>query len=152
MSKWRRWWPAGSATPPPGTWSYVVEDLTLGDRGIEWAMAAAHFVASHYSASGQGPFVREVFEHLLPETNGSPGPTPVELTDRDRKKHEGLFQMYVLLHWHRHSGLLRWQQGVARSLTVTRRFHEECRLRTQLRSKDHVPTPRSRRVRPTRRS
>jgi hypothetical protein len=96
-------------------------------------MAAAHFVASHRSATGHGPTVRELFEHLLPETNGSPGPTPADLTDRERMKYEGLFRMYVLHEWHRRTGLLRWQQDVARSLTVTWRFHEERRLRRQQR-------------------
>lgn len=130
-NRWPLWWRAGKATPPPAAWSYVVEDLTLGDRGTEWAMAAAYFVESCRTTTGAGPTVRELFAHLLPESDGSPGPVPDDITEGACLQYEGAFRMHVLNEWHRRTGLVRWQKDVSRSLTVTWRFQEECRNRKQ---------------------
>lgn len=124
------WWPE-ILTPPPATWAYLTEELTQGSAGDEWAMAAAHLIAAHRSREGRGPTFREVFEHLLPDFEGLPGPFPNHLTEDQRAFCTNSFRMYAMHAWRR-TGLFAWRKGEYRSLHVLWRFSAERHLRKSL--------------------
>ncbi len=114
------WWPSQD-TPPPASWSYVIEDLLAPDRSQEWARAAALFIDEHRKRFGRGPTFNEVFNHLLPEADGVPSRRPEGVSSRDHYLARSDFRLHVMREWRKHD-LFAWRTGVTRSLNVKGRF------------------------------
>lgn len=119
------WWPSRQ-TPPPASWSYVVEDLLAPDRSQEWARAAAVFIEEHTKLEGHGPTFKELFAHLLPDANGLPSRHPSGVRGREQALVTSCFRMYVMRQWRKHD-LFTWRGGVERSLNVGPRFAKRLR-------------------------
>lgn len=115
-----KWW-RDHPMPPPPEWTYVMEEFTGADTGDEWAVAAALFIAKMRHRNHQGPTFGELFTHLLPDTDGLPGPFPDGMDKSQRRRAMNAFRLHAALHW---NGLvmIRWEKDVPRSLQVGRAF------------------------------
>lgn len=114
------WWGRVSS-PPPASWSYMYEQFTGEDTGDEWALAAAIFVARARKRTSEGPTFSELFAHLMPDTNGGPGPLPAGIALEERRSARSRFRFFTALAW-RQRRMITWSRGVERSLRVDRRF------------------------------
>lgn len=114
------WWGRVSS-PPPASWSYMYEEFTGEDTGDEWALAAAIFVARSRKRTSEGPTFSELFDHLMPDTNGLPGPLPAGMTLEERRSAPSRFRFFTALAW-RQRRMITWSRDVERSLRVDRRF------------------------------
>lgn len=122
---WAIWW-RGVAHPPPAPWSYLFELFTAEESADEWAMAAAIFVAQYRRRHSQGPTFRELFEHLLPDSNGFPSHLPREWDIMERRRGISGFRRHVTIEWRRR-GYIGFDREVTRSLRVGSRFRERSR-------------------------
>jgi hypothetical protein len=121
------WW-RGVSHPPPAAWTYTFEEFTGNDSADEWALAAAIFIAQHRRRHAQGPTFRELFEHLLPDTNGIPSSLPAEWDVVERRRGNNGFRKHVVIEWRRR-GYINCDRDVTRSLRVGPRFREQSRER-----------------------
>lgn len=126
------WW-QGSEVPPPSTWAYVFEEFTGEDSAEHWALAAAIFIAQTRRRSGVGPTFSELFVHLLPDTDGLPGPFPGDLDFLARRRVIASFRGHAAIEWRRR-GMISFDKGVMRSLRVGREFRARSRRRQLLRT------------------
>ena len=119
------WW-RGEPHLPPATWKYTFELFTNDETADEWALAAAIFIAQYRRRNSCGPTFREVFEHLLEDTRGLPGPLPREWDQSERRRATGGFRGQVMLDWRRR-GFIGFDRHVTRSLRVGPHFRERSR-------------------------
>lgn len=122
---WASWW-RGVSHPPPSAWRYVFEEFTGDGTADEWALAAAIFIARYRRRHSQGPTFREVFEHLLPDTEGVPSRLPSDWDVLDRRRANSGFRKHVAIEWRRR-GYIGFDRHVTRSLRVGPRFREQSR-------------------------
>lgn len=135
-----RWW--RKAEPPaPENWVSIHAEMT--DPAKHWGLGAAIFISKTRRATGHGPTFRELFIHLLPESDGQPGPLPDGLTFMDRSYLRFGFRNDVAWAW-RQQGWITWTKDVERSLrtgpafrraAAARQAQQEARARANLRDK-----------------
>lgn len=122
---WTAWWRSANH-PPPAAWSYTFEEFTNDETADEWALAAAIFVAQYRRRHSQGPTFRELFEHLLPDSDGVPCRLPADWDALDRRRGGNEFRRHVAIEWRRR-GYIGYDRQVTRSLRVGPRFREQSR-------------------------
>lgn len=130
------WW-RGISVPPPAEWAYVFEDLTGEDTAEAWALAAAIFIAQTRRRTHRGPTFRELFVHLLPDTQGLPAPVPPGLGKTERYRAISGFRRHIAIDWRRR-GMINWEKDVARTLRVGGAFRESSRRRQAARASDEI--------------
>jgi hypothetical protein len=130
------WW-RGISAPPPAQWVYLFEEFTGDDTADEWALSAAIFIAQTRRRTGAGPTFSELFAHLLPDSNGLPGPFPPGLDFFARRRAVTGFRGHVTIEWRRRA-LISWDKDVTRSLRVGRQFRERSRQRQLARGRAGV--------------
>lgn len=121
------WWKDIEA-PPPVEWVYIFEEFTGAESAEEWALAAAIFVAQTRRRTAAGPTFAELFVHLLPDTDGLPGPLPAGLEFMQRRRVVAGFRGLAAIEWRRR-GMISFDKGVMRSLRVGREFRVHSRRR-----------------------
>ncbi|MBW9093037.1 hypothetical protein JNB62_05025 [Microbacterium jejuense] len=123
------WW-RGITAPPPSAWQIMFSEFTGEDTADEWALAAAVFIAQTRRRTSHGPTFAELFTHLLPDTDGIPGPFPDGLNHHERRRAVTGFRGHVAIEWRRR-GMISWDKDVTRSLRVGREFRSRSRRRQQ---------------------
>lgn len=113
----------------------MFEEFTTDPTADEWGLAAGVFIAQYRRRHGQGPTFRELFEHLLPDTDGVPSELPANWDPVERRRGSD-FRLYAAVEWRRR-GYLAFERGVTRSLRVGPRFRERSRALQQNRSYPH---------------
>lgn len=129
---WPLWWRRQDGAVPK-SWRDQFESFTEGDSAEEQALAAAIFIARVRRRSGRGPTFAELFEHLLPDSHGVPGPFPERLNLAGRRWALAEFRRHVAIEWRRR-GLVDWDHRVTRSLRVGRAFRQLSRERQETRT------------------
>ena len=125
------WWQEIDS-PPPAEWVFMFEDFTGDDTAEQWALAAAIFIAQTRRRTTAGPTFAELFTHLLPDTDGLPGPLPRNLDFMQRRRAVAGFRGHAAIEWRRR-GMISFDNGVMRSLRVGREFRARSRRRQQAR-------------------
>lgn len=138
VSDWHKpiWW-GGTAAPPPAAWHYVFDQFTDDDSAEEWGLAAGIFVAQFRRRHSRGPTFRELFLHLLPESDGVPAVLPSDWDVVERRSSQSAFRLHCALEWRRR-GFIGFERGVKHSLRVGRRFRELSRSRQLVRAADRA--------------
>jgi uncharacterized protein YqjF (DUF2071 family) len=131
------WW-QDIDSPPPAEWIFTFEDFTGDDTAEQWALAAAIFIAQTRRRTAAGPTFAELFVHLLPDTEGLPGPLPRNLDFAERRRAVAGFRGHAAIEWRRR-GMISYDNGVMRSLRVGREFREQSRRRQQTREATCYP-------------
>lgn len=131
---WVIWW-RGMSNPPPATWTYIFESFTGDDSGDEWGLGAAVFIAQYRRRHSHGPTFRELFDHLLIDSNGVPSALPLEWDVVERRRGNRQFRHHVAIEWRRR-GFIGFDRDVSRSLRVGPRFRELSRARRRARARD----------------
>lgn len=112
----------------------MFSELTGEDTADEWALAAAVFIAQTRRRTSYGPTFTELFTHLLPDTDGIPGPFPEGLSYHERRRAITGFRGHVAIEWRRR-GMISWEKGITHSLRVGREFRLRSRRRQQERNR-----------------
>lgn len=126
-ASYRVWW-RNIDEPPPAEWAYVFEDFTGDETAEQWGLAAAIFIAQTRRRTALGPTYAELFRHLLPDTEGLPGPLPWSFDSTERSRAVAGFRRHAAIEWRRR-GMINFDNGVMRSLRVGREFREQSRRR-----------------------
>lgn len=125
------WW-QDIDSPPPAEWVFMFEDFTGDDTAEQWALAAAIFIAQTRRRTAAGPTFAELFNYLLPDTDGLPGLLPRNLDFFERRRAVAGFRGHAAIEWRRR-GMISFDNGVMRSLRVGREFRERSRRRQRAR-------------------
>lgn len=112
---------------PLAEWRYLLEEFVGDESAKEWGFAAASYIDQVRRTTALGPTFSELFEYLLPDTSGRPGPYPPGWGYQERQRALSSFRVHALMAWRRRF-MVNWEQDVARSLRVGKQYRSRLSL------------------------
>lgn len=86
-------------------WMQLFREMTGPRTGEAWGLEAAIVISRFRKEFGHAPTFRELFQLLLPESGGLPGPWPEGANAYQKRKLISVFRLKVMEHWRRHRWL-----------------------------------------------